>query len=816
VDWPARLAHWIVNHRRTLGGLGLALAALSVLILVWHARFASDVLDLLPGHFDSVRVFKRFDREFSQARELTFAVVDETGEVDLDAFLDHFAEKLRAEPWIARVMEKSPMESSEGVRDVQRLAAPLLLNLEPAAFATALAALTPAALDARLSKLRAALESGSPKADFELQFDPLGVVGPALKPLAGSFSVEQTRPLASPDGTLRIVLALTRQEDLGASACQETMHKVDDFRQRVLASWDGPKPQVLATGRIAYVGELSVKMHDDVIATLVTSVVLVALVFWIGFRRFRPLVAILHALLLCCLVSVAFGAFAFRELNMITIGLCSILVGLGVDFGMILLGCYQSERDHGAGHEEAIGEALRKQGRGVIFGSLTTAAAFLCLLASGCSGFVQLGALIAFGILAAAGMMMTVFFILLGAKHRPRPGDALRLTGAIFVRHVFDHPRRRVIAGLVGLGLLALIGFGPFGQIVFEANPKTLEPRHSRAGDALRTIQRKMPALGEPIIALIESPDAESFHKAWAGAQAHWTQLAKDGVLKSVNSPAAFAISPARVAANRAALQKIDLTAARQAVETAAQREGLSADAVQPAVEFLEALGREPQTDPRQALPASSPWWFVIDRFLAQSSPFVGAAYLTPARPMNDPSLRSTIPVPGVDAHFSGWSYTLADLVPWAKTKLFQLTAGMIVFNILLLTFFFRRWSSLGILFGGLVLAVGALLATLKIASVPLDLFNVLAFPLVLGVGVDYGIYLVVAMRAADPQREIATIFKPVLLSGLTTVVGFGSLATAENPALRGLGTLCALGVGWCLVATFFFVLPAVVWRDRR
>ncbi len=816
MDWPARLAHWIVNHRRTLGGLALLLAAISGLILVWHARFASDVLDLLPGHFDSVRVFKRFDREFSQARELTFAVVDETGEVDLDGFLDHFATMLRAEPWVARVMEKSPMESPDGVRDVQRLAAPLLLNLEPATFATTIDALTPAALDARIGRLRAALESGSPKAEFELQFDPLGVVAPALKPLAGSFSVEQTRPLASPDGTLRIVLALTRQSDLGARACQETMRKVDDFRQRVLTAWEGPRPQVLATGRTAYVGELSVKMHDDVIATLGTSLALVGVVFWIGFRRVRPLIAIIHALMLCCLVSVAFGAFAFRELNMITIGLCSILVGLGVDFGMVLLGCYQSERDHGASHEEAIAEALRKQGRGVVFGSLTTAAAFLCLLTSGCSGFVQLGALIAFGILTAAGMMMTVFFIMLGAKHRSRPSDSLRLTGSIFVRHVFEHPRRRALAALVILGAIAAFGFGPFGKIEFEANPKTLEPRHSRAGDALRTIQRKMTSIGEPIVALIESPDAGSFHQSWAAAQAHWAQLARDGVLKSVNSPAAFAISPARVAANRATLKKIDLAASRQAVEAAAQREGLSADAIQPAFELLETLGREPQLDPRQALPASSPWWFVIDRFLAQSSPFVGAAYLIPAQSVRDPGLRKAIPVPGVEAHFSGWSYTLADLVPWAKTKLFQLTAGMIVFNLILLTFFFRRWSSLGILFGGLVLAVGALLATLKLASIPLDLFNVLAFPLVLGVGVDYGIYLVVAMRAADPQREITTIFKPVLLSGLTTVVGFGSLATAENPALRGLGTLCALGVGWCLVATFFFVLPVVVWRDRR
>lgn len=784
-------------------------------ILAWHARFASDVLDLLPRHFDSVRVLKQFDRDFSQAREVTFAVVDETREVDLDAFVDHFAEKLREQPWVVRVMEKSPMESPEGVRDIQRLAAPLLLNLDPAAFGPAIKSLDSSVIDARLTRLRAALDSGSPKAEFELQFDPIGLVAPALKPLAGSFSVEQTRPLSSPDGTLRIVLALTQQPDLGAKACQETMKKVGDFRQQVLATWEGVKPQVLVTGRTAYVGELSIKMHDDVIATLGTSVVLVAIVFWLGFRRVRPLLAILHALLLCCIISVAFGAFVFHELNMITIGLCAILVGLGVDFGMILLGCYQAERDHGAEHEAAIAAALSKQGRGVVFGALTTAAAFLCLLASGCSGFVQLGVLIAFGILAAAGLMMTVFFVFLGTKHRPRT-DSLRLTGAKFVQHVFEHPRRRAIAGGVVLGVLALLGFGPFGRIEFQANPKTLEPRHSRAGDALRTIQRKMPIAGEPVLAVVSAPDAEAFHAAWQKAQEHWSGLVKSGQLKSANSPAAFALSPSRTAANRAALATIDFAALRHTINAAAQREGLSSEAMQPAYTMLEALKAETQVDLRSALPASSPWWFVVDRFLAKASPNVGVAYLTPAQPLRKDEMSRALAVPGVEVHFSGWAWTLSDLVPWAKTKLFQLTAAMVGFNVVLLLFFFRRASSIAILFASLALGVGAMLATLKVAAIPLDLFNVLAFPLVLGVGVDYGIYLVVAMRAADPQREIATIFKPVLLSGLTTIAGFGSLATAENPALRGLGTVCALGVGWCLVSTFFFVLPLAVWRDRR
>jgi hypothetical protein len=117
----------------------------------------------------------------------------------------------------------------------------------------------------------------------------------------------------------------------------------------------------------------------------------------------------------------------------------------------------------------------------------------------------------------------------------------------------------------------------------------------------------------------------------------------------------------------------------------------------------------------------------------------------------------------------------------------------------------------------GLALSVGALVTSLKILGIPLNMFNVLAFPLVLGVGVDYGIYVAVAMRQdGDRQRNLATMVKPVLLSGLTTACGFGSLGFAANPALRGLGVVCALGVAWCLFATLCFVLPAYAWRREK
>ena len=86
--------------------------------------------------------------------------------------------------------------------------------------------------------------------------------------------------------------------------------------------------------------------------------------FWLGFRRVRPLLAILHVLLAELRRSRSVLArVVFHELNMITIGLCAILIGLGVDFGMMLYAIYEIEREAGRDSQAAIARALRRRSR---------------------------------------------------------------------------------------------------------------------------------------------------------------------------------------------------------------------------------------------------------------------------------------------------------------------------------------------------------------------------------------------------------------------------------------------------------------------
>src|SRR5260370_28452634 len=336
----------VMAQRRVLVWFGVAaLAAACLGILVTRIELDSDVINMLPKGFESVEGLKIYDRDFEQTRELTFALRCQPQDVDkLEEFAPMFAENLRKQPWCERVLAGSPMETPEGVRDLQSIAVPLLLNLEPAAFKQTMSILQPDKIRERLHRLHQEIEAGSPRPEFELGFDSLGIIGPALKPFAEANAIEQEQPLTSPDRTMRVFLAVTNQPSLNAFECQRLMRQGNDFRARASGGWDGGPLDVLVTGRSAYVAEISLSMRYDVVATLASSVLLVGIIFFIGFRRWLPLLGMGFSLLLCCLVALAAGLLLFGRPSMVAAGCRPLVVCIRPEFGVLIFGRYQQGR----------------------------------------------------------------------------------------------------------------------------------------------------------------------------------------------------------------------------------------------------------------------------------------------------------------------------------------------------------------------------------------------------------------------------------------------------------------------------------------
>jgi predicted RND superfamily exporter protein len=822
----------LVTRRRGWVWAAVALiSAASVAVLVMRMRLDTEVLNLLPGGFESVEGLKVYNRDFVQVRDLTFALVCEPGDVDkLEEFAPQFAERLRQQPWCKRVLAGVPIETPEGVHDLQSIAAPLLLNLEPVAFAETLALLQPTRIQERLHRLHEEIEAGSPRPQIELGLDPLGVVAPALKPFAGNSSIEEDQPLTSPDRTMRVFLTVTNQPGIGAFDCQKLMREVKSFQQAAHAGWEGGPLQILVTGRSAYVAEISLSMRHDIIITLLGSILLVSGVFYAGFRRWLPLLGMGISLLLCCLVALAAGILIFGELNMVTVGFCAILIGLGVDFAILVFGRYQQARDDGADHPAAVGEAVKNLGQAIFFGALTTAVGFLALILAGSRGFTQLGVLIALGIAFAGIFMMTVFFLFLPRKS-PAPGhDWMFTLVKRYVRWGVLYPARMLWISVPVLLLLTAVAVAPRPALIFDVSTHSMEPKRSDAGYALKTIMEKMPTRWEPVIGMVKADNAQQLHDYWQKVEPRWRDLQAAGKIKGFSTPAALALSPRRLEVNREKLRAVDFPAAQQALEAALAAEGFSRETFESGFKLLDELkaAADPGTrlpDWRDILPQTSGWWFLIDRYFAHD-PLLTTGFVTTTEPIatqeQKEMLHREVPVPGVPMVLSGWSFTLTDLVPWSHRQLILISGLMALFDATLLALLYRDWRLWLIQVATLAMGVCAMIASMKLLQVPLNLLNVLAFRLVLAIGVDYGIYvLLVWKKARQLDHDVAGVVKPVILAGLTAICGFGSLGAANNPTLAGLGYACALGLFWSLAATIFFTLPAAAaakpksWREE-
>src|SRR5215467_7033812 len=492
-----------VTQRRSLDWCGLVvLTIVCIAILVTSLRLDSEIFNVLPGRFSSVQGLKIYDHDFEQTRELTFALVSDSKDVDkLEEFAPVFAERLRQQPWCVRVLAGSPMTTAEGIRDLQSIAVPLLLNLEPSAFGEAMSILQPDKIRDRLHRLREQIEAGSPRPQFELSFDPLGLIAPALKPFAQSTVIEQEQPLTSPDRTMRILLVVTNQTSISAFECQRLMRRVNEFRKTTAEGWDGSQPlQILVTGRSAFVSEISLSMRYDVVATLLGSVVLVSAIFFAGFRRWLPLVGMALCLLLSCLVALTAGQLLFGRLSMISVGFCAILVGLGVDFAILTIGRYHQAHSDGEPHRQAIATSVAKLGRAVFFGALTTAVGFLALVLSGAMAFSQLGVLIAIGIFVAGLFMCSILFLFVRERKAPVGHDWLFEAVTKYVRWIVRRPAPMLIFSAAILLLLTAIGFSPVPPLHFEASTRSLQPKNIRASRALEEIMHRMPVRWEPIL----------------------------------------------------------------------------------------------------------------------------------------------------------------------------------------------------------------------------------------------------------------------------------------------------------------------------
>jgi predicted RND superfamily exporter protein len=141
------------------------------------------------------------------------------------------------------------------------------------------------------------------------------------------------------------------------------------------------------------------------------------------------------------------------------------------------------------------------------------------------------------------------------------------------------------------------------------------------------------------------------------------------------------------------------------------------------------------------------------------------------------------------------------------------IVAPMVVLVLASLWFAFRRAAEILLGVAVLLLSGLCLLAVMAVAGWSWNLLNLMALPLMLGTGVDYTIFIQLALRrhGGDLRLVRRSIGRALLLCGGTAIAGFGSLAWSGYAGMASLGKVCAAGIGANMLISVF-LLPAW-WR---
>jgi predicted RND superfamily exporter protein len=164
----------------------------------------------------------------------------------------------------------------------------------------------------------------------------------------------------------------------------------------------------------------------------------------------------------------------------------------------------------------------------------------------------------------------------------------------------------------------------------------------------------------------------------------------------------------------------------------------------------------------------------------------------------------------------SGWELLGHAIFSRVRSNMWRVITPMVLLVLLSLWLAFRRPLEILLSLGALVLSGLCLLAAMRLATWSWNLLSLMAIPLILGTGVDYSIFMQLALRRYHGDLGLAhrAVGRALLLCGGTAIAGFGSLAWSSNAGMASLGRVCAVGIA-CNMLIAIFLLPTW-WQKAR
>lgn len=816
----------IARHRLVLAGA--ALLFVTSIAVSLRLRLDPDILNLVPRHNREVNEFRQVLQGLGTIDQ-HLVVVELPRGADPGAYvplLASLAERYRAMPEVASVDAEIP----DLIGVAREMLPYALLYFTPAELPKIEARLSDAAIRESVAQNAALLQTPqSSVAKGLVQWDPFRLAPLLLEKArpggSGSLKIDtSTGYILSSDRTMFLVNVKPKRSAQDIPFARNLLERSRSVSDAALAAFRRDQPEAKLPA-IGFAGGYAVAVSDaalirkDVTVNVVSSLVLILLLFLYAFRSLASIAYAAVPMLFSIALTFGFAALALGRLSSASAVFGALVAGLGIDFVTITYERYLDHRNAGEPVTAALRAAYVATMPGVVAASITTAGTFYAYLLTDYRGMSELGLLVGTGVLlflVAVAIVVPALIVAVDGRRRVHRHVRLRSFGAgRLISAAIRRPGVTIAVWVLAVAVAAVTARG----VRFDPEISSFRSKDNPAAALQERVSKTFGQGFSAMLYVEEKPTLDAAIDATARQRPELDRLAREGAIGSYQSIAALLPPLAQqremiaLAESRAATT-LDFARIERTFRAALEANGFRATAYDDYLESFRALLRPARPLDYATLRQTSvaP---LLQRFVRQRGDrWMSVTYLYPrerAWPADvpEPILRWRDRTGGVVTGVNLVSMTLRQIIQRdaVRSTLWGLAAVFVLF-----TFFQRSPVRALLMFVPLLAGCTIMVGLMSAFGLRFNLVNAFVGLMLVGVATDYAIYIVQG-HAEDPVHFALRgpdTAKAVAMAALTSMVGFGSFITSHFPGMRSIGYTSLLGIGFsCLAA--ITLLPAIL-----
>jgi hopanoid biosynthesis associated RND transporter like protein HpnN len=596
--------------------------------------------------------------------------------------------------------------------------------------------------------------------------------------------------------------------------------------------------RVRLTGAIPIQDEEFATLQDHAAENAIGTIIVVLTILWLALKSPKIILAVFLSIAMGLSVTAAIGLWMVGALNPISIAFAVLFVGIGVDFGIQFSVRYRAERYEINNLRVALANAAKHVGVPLTLAATATAAGFMSFLPTDYRGVSELGQIAGVGMIIAYVSSITLLPALLKVLNPPGEKEPLGYASLAPVDRFMERNR---IAIIVGTAVVVLGGLPLLFKLQFDFNPINLNnPKVESIATYLDL--RSDPATGASTIEVLAPSLAEANKVANRISALPEVShvMTIESFVPSDQSQKLEAIAQAAKALGPTLAQTPNpqptdpesITALNSGVETLTKvigaREGPGAAAAKRLADAFSRLAKsDPATRERAQEVFIAPLKVALDglRNSLQAEPITDttlpgdltAQWLKPdgrARvevyPKGDPNDNEVLrqfarSVLAIEPSATGGPISILESGRTVIRAFIEAGGWALASIAFLLWIVLRRFTDVLLTLVPLLVAGIVTLELCVLIGMPLNFANIIALPLLLGVGVAFKIYYITAWRAGQTALLQSSLTRAVIFSAMTTATAFGSLWLSSHPGTSTMGKLLALSLACTLAAAVLF-----------